>query len=97
MPEHPMVERIPCFYYTDSADFENLRTYLAKFTRTAPKMNWDGSVYYYSGSGMYSTLYPDQWLVRLSVPYTPEQMQEGYGPKPIWPDGFPEVAPPDEA
>lgn len=96
MPQYPMVETIPCFYYTGRADFENLRTYLARFTRTAPKLQTDGSVYYYSGSGMYSTLHSGEWLVRLSVPYTEQMMHDGYMARVDWPEDFP-ASPSDEA
>ncbi len=95
MPRYAMVPTTPCFYYSGRADFEALRAYLAEFSRPAPKLNTDGSVYYFSGSGMYSTLQPGEWVVRLSAPLTDEMMRNGYAPRPDWPDGFPEG--PDEA
>lgn len=90
MPQQSMVATTPCFYYSGRADFENLRAYLANFTGPAPKLNTDGSVYYFSGWGAYSTLQPGQWLVRLSAPHADETIRNTYAPQPDWPEDFPE-------
>lgn len=89
MPEYAMVQSAMWFYYEGRNDFENLRQYLRQYTSSVPKLNTDGSVYYYSGSGMYSTLHPGEWLVWHSVPHSNEMVRAMSTPAASWPEDFP--------